>query len=115
MFTVLSDVVDVEEMHKSVTEDVNGASKVMSLFEKYGGVPNFMQMYTLFAQVYDGFEAYDAICAAKVTDEESLRPKQTITIERAYMSTYGEHKNDSFFDPDTYTLSAGDTVSTDVE
>ncbi len=109
------DSVEFTDEFNAELDAAGGNSDLVEAFKKKGGIPNFSQQYTVFAQVYDGFEAYDAICAAKVTDEESLRPKQTITIERAYMSTYGEHKNDSFFDPDTDTLSAGDAVSTDVE
>ncbi|MBQ7187210.1 MAG: peptidylprolyl isomerase [Ruminococcus sp.] len=104
VFTVLSDVVDVEEMHKSVTEDVNGASKVMSLFEKYGGVPNFMQMYTLFAQVYDGWDALDKIFASKMVDENTpddkedrnLQPDHEIKFTKVWMSTYGQQKQNGF-------------------
>lgn len=57
VFTVLGDVVDVEELKEnSDSEDVNGLKRVSGIFEKYGGVPNYIQMYTFFGQVYDGWE-----------------------------------------------------------
>ena len=104
VFTVLSDVVDVEEMRKSINEDVNGASRVMDLFEKYGGVPNFMQMYTLFAQVYDGWDTLDKIFASKIVDEDApddkedrnLQPDHEIKFTKVWLSTYGQQKENGF-------------------
>ncbi|WP_294469252.1 peptidylprolyl isomerase [uncultured Ruminococcus sp.] len=110
--------VDTVEFTKDFVKELDSAggnSDLVEAFKKKGGIPNFSQMYTVFGQVYDGFEAYDAICGREVTDSESLRPKQTITIERAYMSTYGEHKNDSFFDPKSDTLTSADKTVTDGE
>ena len=106
VFTVLSDVVDVAEMRKSIDadSDVNGASRVCDLFEKYGGVPNFLQMYTLFAQVYDGWDTLDKIFSAKIVDENApddkedrnLQPDHEIKFTKVYMSTYGEQKQNGF-------------------
>lgn len=104
VFTVLSDVVDVEEMRASVKEDVNGAMLVCDMLEKYGGVPNFLQMYTLFAQVYDGWDTLDKIFASKIVDEDkpddaedrNLQPDHEIKFTKVYMSTYGEQKQNGY-------------------
>ena len=129
VFTVISDVVDVEEMRSSIDSDVNGASRVCDLFEKYGGIPNFLQMYTLFAQVYDGWDTLDKIFATKIVDEDApddkedrnLQPDHEIKFTKVYMSTYGEQKQNGFNIPlkkgsvkiDTTTSSQADSSAAD--
>ena len=104
VFTVLNDVVDVEEMRKSADEDVNGFKRVCDIFEKYGGVPNYMQMYTLFGQVYDGWETLDKIFSLKIVDEDAptdkedrnLQPEHEVKFTKVWLSTYGEQKQNGF-------------------
>ena len=71
---------------------------ITKAFTDQGGVLNFSQQYTIFGQVYDGMDVYDEICGVDVVDSESLRPKKNLTFTKVYMSTYGENKNDEFFD-----------------
>ncbi|MCD7785648.1 MAG: peptidylprolyl isomerase [Oscillospiraceae bacterium] len=59
-----------------------------SVYAEYGGIPNFTQKYTIFAQVYDGWDVYETIMAAEVLD--TYQPVSDIVIERAYITTYGE-------------------------
>ncbi len=59
-----------------------------SAFAEYGGIPNFTQKYTIFAQVYDGWDVFDAIMSTEVLD--TSQPATDIVIERAYITTYGE-------------------------
>lgn len=90
----------VEEM-----DSVSDNKKLNSAFAEKGGVPNFSQQYTIFAQVYDGFDAYDQLLTAEVVKpsdsdgggDSDLRPKSALTFDRVYLSTYGENKNDDFF------------------
>ena len=84
---------EFNEMTESneVPEEITGA------FEQYGGVLNFSQQYTIFGQVYDGMDVYDALCGVDVVDSESLRPKSDVKFTKVYISTYGENKNDEFF------------------
>lgn len=104
VFTVLSDVVDIEEMRSAAEGDVNGFKTVCDIFEKYGGVPNYLQMYTLFGQVYDGWETLDKIFSTRIIDETApddkedrdLRPEHEIKFTRVYLSTYGEQKQNGF-------------------
>ena len=110
--------VDTVEFNDEFNEELDQAGaneELVGTFKKKGGIPNFSQQYTIFAQVYDGFDAYDKICAAEVNNDEELRPKNEIMITKAYISTYGEHRNDSFFDPDSDTLNTADKTSTDAE
>lgn len=97
------------EFDKETCEQLDSASdntKLNNAFKTKGGVPNFSQQYTIFAQVYDGLEAYEDVLRAQVitpsdssgSDKDAdLRPKQDITFEKVYISTYGENKNDGFF------------------
>ncbi|MGN1113510.1 MAG: peptidylprolyl isomerase [Oscillospiraceae bacterium] len=89
--------VDFDDDFKQELTDAGGKKEVVDAFLDKGGVPNFSQQYTIFGQVYDGFEAYDKICGYDVKDSENLEPIDEITIKKVTMSTYGENKNDSFF------------------
>ena len=109
------DTVEFTDEFKEELDAAGGNTDLVEAFKKKGGIPNFSQQFTIFGQVYDGFEAYDKICAAQVKDEESLRPTEDILITRAYLTTYGERRNDSFFDPAIDTLNTADKVTTDAE
>lgn len=84
-----------DEMNKTL--DSAGNKEVNEVFKKLGGVPNFAQQYTIFGQVYDGFDCYEKICAAGEGDSSTIVPTEEIKITKVTLSTYGEHKNDSFF------------------
>jgi peptidyl-prolyl cis-trans isomerase B (cyclophilin B) len=106
---------DIKEQLDSVT----GNEELNDMFKTKGGVPNFSQQYTIFAQVYDGFDAYNQLLTQEVVkasedDEDTdadLRPKKDVTFDNVYLSTYGENKNDEFFSVDTATASAADSSS----
>ena len=92
------DTVEFTDEFKEELDSAGGNTELVETFKSKGGIPNFSQQYTIFGQVYDGFEAYDAVCRAEVMkDDDDLRPKKDIIIKKAYISTYGEHRNDSFF------------------
>ena len=94
----------IEEM-----DSVSDNEKLNNAFAEKGGVPNFSQQYTIFGQVYDGFEAYDKLLSVPVvkpsesdgSGDSDLRPKDAVTFEKVYISTYGENKNDDFFTLDS--------------
>ncbi len=108
--TFINDVVNSKELKDSVKdgEDVNGRDKVTNIFLESGGVPNLMQQYTLFGQVFDGWDAYDKICSAQIIDEKkaddaenkSYQPMDDIVIKKAYLSTYGEEKSGEYSLPE---------------
>lgn len=60
------------------------------VFAEHGGIPNFSREYTVFGQVYDGLEVWDAILGA--TALETYQPADDIIFEKVYMSTYGAEK-----------------------
>lgn len=92
------DTVEFTDEFKEELDSAGGNTELVETFKSKGGIPNFSQQYTIFGQVYDGFDAYDAVCGAEVVKEDDdLRPKKDIIIKKAYISTYGEHRNDSFF------------------
>lgn len=105
VFTVINDVVDVKALEEnSEAEDQNGFSKVSEQFKKYGGVPNYLQMYTFFGQVYDGWDVLDKINSAEIVDEKAsddvedknFQPTKEIKFTKVYMSTYGENKQNGY-------------------
>ena len=56
-------------------------------FAEEGGIPNFSREYTIFAQIYDGWDVFDAICGAEVL--ENSQPSRNIVFEKVFISTYG--------------------------
>lgn len=108
--TFMNDVVISEELKESIKEldDTNGMKDVSNLFLSWGGVPNLMNQYTLFGQVFDGWEAYDKICSSEIVDEgksdededKNYQPISDIKFERVYLSTYGAEKNEKYFIPE---------------
>ena len=57
-------------------------------FAEEGGIPNFSREYTVFGQIYDGWDVFDAVCGSEVLD--SAQPARDIVFEKVYISTYGE-------------------------
>lgn len=112
----VNDVIDSKELKESAKqlEDENGKDRITEVFLKYGGNTSMIQnpnyeytQYTLFGQVFDGWETYDKICAAEIVDEgkaddedKSYRPVSDITFERVYLSTYGAEKNEEYSIPE---------------
>ncbi|MCD7847381.1 MAG: peptidylprolyl isomerase [Oscillospiraceae bacterium] len=72
-----------------------------SVYAEYGGIPNFTQKYTIFAQVYDGWDVYETIMATEVLD--TYQPATDIVIERAYITTYGEAPAENYGIPVSVT------------
>lgn len=104
--TFLNDVTDNSELDKNLEEsgDVNGLGRVTDIFKTYGGVPNYLQMYTIFGQVYDGWDAYEKIVSSEIVDEgksddnknKNYSPKEEIKFTKVYLSTYGEEKENGY-------------------
>jgi len=116
VITVFGDSVDMNELKDTKVDDVNGLYSVRDLFAKYGGVFAGIK-YTLFGQIYDGWEAFDKINATRIIGEDkedddkdkSYQPEREIKIIKAYLSTYGEQKQNGFnipqrsdYDPDLF-------------
>lgn len=80
------------ELDSKLADSNNIPEDITDAFEKYGGVLNFSQQYTVFGQVYDGLDIYDEICGTDVADSETLKPREDIQFTKVYMSTYGENK-----------------------
>ena len=61
-------------------------------------------------------DVYDQLCEVDVIDSESLQPRQEIKFKKVTLSTYGENKNDAFFES-TSSEAASDSSadSTDSE
>lgn len=81
---VNSAYMDEDALKRAYGDELGGA------FSEHGGVPNFSMKYTIFAQVYDGWDAFEKILAAESL--ESTQPAEDIVIERVYLSTAGEER-----------------------
>lgn len=97
--------IEFDEETAAQLDSASDNSELNNAFKTKGGVPNFSQQYTIFAQVYDGLDAYAEVIGAEVVkpsdgdddDTADLRPKKDIVFKKVYLSTYGENKNDDFF------------------
>lgn len=104
--TFVNDVVDIDELKENYEsrDDVNGLGKVTDMFAVYGGVPNFLQQYTVFGQVYDGWETLEKISSAQINGEgtsdddenKDYTPVEEIKFTKVYLSTYGEQKQNGY-------------------
>lgn len=62
----------------------NASDEIVALYKEKGGTPSLDGNYTVFGQVYEGFDVIDAISAVNVQDNgggEVSKPVQTITIK----------------------------------
>lgn len=99
------------ELDSKLADSNNINEDVTNAFKQYGGVLNFSQQYTIFGQVYDGMDIYDTICAADITDSETLQPTEDIQFTKVYMSTYGENKSSAAFAADSSDSTAESAAS----
>lgn len=88
-FIFINDVTEVNAAYmdegalkRAYGDELGGA------FSEHGGIPNFSMKYTVFAQVYDGWDAFEAIMSQEAL--ESTQPAEDVVIEKAYVSTAGE-------------------------
>lgn len=81
-----------ENIEKGVLDD-----EIPKLFKQYGGIMNWVEQHTIFGQVYDGMDVFEKISSVDVKDEENKQPVDDVKFTKVYMSTYGENKNDDFF------------------
>lgn len=83
--------VEFTDEFKAEMESIEDANElILNAFFDHGGVPNFSQQFTLFGQIYDGFDVLDAIHTIEVDDNNM--PIEEVKIIKATMSTYGENK-----------------------
>lgn len=82
---------DLLSIYSSDDEDgtTESNTQLADTFFQYGGIPNFAQQMTIFAQTYEGFDVIDAICSQEVEeDDDDLIPVGDILIEKVEISTY---------------------------
>ena len=97
--------VEFTDEFKAQLDSASDNTALNEAFKTKGGVPNFAQQYTIFAQVYDGLDAYDKVLHTEVVKpaedgedrDADLRPKAGLKFNKVYLSTYGENRHDEFF------------------
>lgn len=91
-------ICDSIEMTDEVKENLYGdkesdaQNKIADAFVKKGGVPNFSQQVTIFAQVYDGLDVIDKITSQKTENDTNYNgyknPLKNITIKSIKIEKY---------------------------
>jgi peptidyl-prolyl cis-trans isomerase B (cyclophilin B) len=73
------------------SDEENENTQLVDTFLQYGGIPNFAQQMTIFAQTYQGFDVIDKITSQEVEDDDdNLTPASDILIEKVEISTYSK-------------------------
>lgn len=82
------------QYYQNTVDWVEGASnEISALYKEKGGTPFLDGNYTVFGQVYEGFDVIDNISAVEVTDNgngETSKPVETITITNVTVTEYAE-------------------------
>ena len=71
----------------------NATDDIKSKYKEVGGTPTLDGNYTVFGQVYDGFDVIESVSAVKVEDNgmgEVSKPVQEITISSVKVYEYTE-------------------------
>lgn len=87
---------DLLSIYSSDEDDnLESNTELADTFFEYGGIPNFAQQMTIFAQTYQGFDVIDKITSQEVEseDDENLTPVSNILIEEIEISTYSKDNN----------------------
>lgn len=85
-FILVNDIADAY-MDKDALIRAYG-EQLGNVFSEKGGIPTFSRKYTIFGQVVDGMDTWEAIFTTESL--ESNQPAEDIIFENVYMSTYGE-------------------------
>ena len=93
--TVYEDYYRTQTQYYQNTVDwVNGATdEIKERYKQKGGTPHLDGNYTVFGQVYEGFDVIGSISAAEVTYNDSgelSKPVQDIIIKHVTVSVFGE-------------------------
>ncbi len=71
----------------------NASDEVIAKYKEVGGTPSLDGGYTVFGQVYEGFDTIDEISSCAVMDNgngEASKPVETITITSVKITEYAE-------------------------
>lgn len=90
-FGVCNSIEMTDEVKKSLTSE-SSKEEIGKAFAEKGGIPNFSQQMTIFAQTYDGFDVIDKI-TSEITESETnyngyYQPKDDLRILNIEISEY---------------------------
>lgn len=86
-------VVDSIEYTDEIKEEMLASNEntiLADAFIEHGGVPNFSQQMTIFAQIYEGLDIADTISSQDADPDNEYQPYEDIIINSIEISTYGE-------------------------
>lgn len=82
-----------DDLNASIDKFNGYADDVKARYNEKGGAASLDGDYTVFGQVYEGFDVIDSISAAEVTDDGNgniTKPVKDIIIKNVYVSEYVE-------------------------
>ncbi|MDO5560688.1 MAG: peptidylprolyl isomerase [Oscillospiraceae bacterium] len=88
-FMVTDSIDFTDEIKTELYNGKEGNTAIEDAFVEYGGIPNYSQQMTIFAQTYDGMDVIDKITSQE-TQEDSSIPASDIIIDSVKICTYKE-------------------------
>lgn len=101
-FLVCNSIAFDETTRAEMAEISETAADITNTFLSWGGIPNYAQQMTIFAQAYgkESFDVIDAITGVSTKEENDASgytaPETPIRIETVTITTWGETAQDSF-------------------
>lgn len=93
-FMILGSVDFSDEEFVTQFREASGSEALANAYIQRGGVPNFAQQMTIFAQTYEGFDVIDTILSAQVQAETNVSGYTPPAEECRILSvTIGEYEN----------------------
>lgn len=93
-YTYGQDVLSQGQNYQNILDWLGDApDNIVERYKEKGGTPSLDGGYTVFGQVYEGFDVIDSISAAEVKDNgngEVSKPVQTITIKDVTVTEFSE-------------------------
>ena len=89
-FLVVNSMEFTDEIKDELMELFKENTSLSEAFIEHGGIPNYAQRMTIFAQTYEGLDIIDTITAQDIDTDNENRPTQDIIIETIEITTYAE-------------------------
>jgi peptidyl-prolyl cis-trans isomerase B (cyclophilin B) len=83
-------VVGSTEYDEAFTEELKKTSlptEIIDAFIERGGIPNYSQQFTIFAQTFEGLDVLDTLLSLSVLDGTTLRPTEDVVVRSVTIET----------------------------
>jgi peptidyl-prolyl cis-trans isomerase B (cyclophilin B) len=78
---------EFDEKFTAELKELTLPTEIIDAFIERGGVPNYSQQFTIFAQTFEGFDVLDNLLSLPVRDGTTLRPTEDVVIRSVTIET----------------------------